>query len=162
RYERPPFEAEVIGCDRCHGPVEAHLRQPLSRNIINPKKLSPRARSSVCEQCHLAGEARIPNPARSLADFRPGQELEEVFSVYVRELPPDLSAAGALKVVSHVEQLALSTCARKSDRMWCGSCHDSHDKPDSPRQYYRARCLACHGESLVESHSKPADNCIGC
>jgi len=41
RYETPPFEAEAITCERCHGPVEAHLRKPMPHSIINPQKLAP-------------------------------------------------------------------------------------------------------------------------
>ncbi|MGH2361814.1 MAG: hypothetical protein ACRDGM_14905, partial [bacterium] len=138
RYEDPPFAAETIGCDRCHGPPERHFAQPSAGNIVNPRNLKRRARDSICEQCHLAGEARIPNPGRAFQDFSAGHELEEVFSVYI--------GGKGFKVVSHAEQLAQSACARSSgSRMWCGSCHDPHQKPANPRQYFRERCLACHG-----------------
>ncbi len=162
RYEQPPFAEEGISCDRCHGPAEAHLERPSAANIVNPRKLPPRRRESVCEQCHLGGEARILNPGRQFGDFRPGQELEEVWSTYVPDVPPG-PAGGTFKVVSHSQQLARSACARKSSgKMWCGTCHDPHEKPEPPSTYYRARCLACHGEALVGRHSKPADDCTGC
>jgi hypothetical protein len=85
RYATPPFQAEAITCERCHGPAEAHLRNPVPGSIINPQKLSFRARDSICEQCHLSGMARVPNPGRQISDFRPGQELEDIFSVYLFE-----------------------------------------------------------------------------
>ena len=163
RYAQPEFAAEAISCERCHGPTEAHLQQPSSTNIVNPRKLPQRARDSVCEQCHIAGETRIPNPGLSIADFRPGQRLEDVFSVYVFERTRATSADDDLKVVSHVEQLSLSECFRKSTgKMWCGSCHNPHENPKSPQQYYRARCLACHGATLAKSHAAASRNCIGC
>jgi hypothetical protein len=162
RYEQKPFEAEAISCDRCHGPSESHVAKPSATNIVNPVKLPARARDSVCEQCHLGGEARIPNPGRKIADFRPGQNLEELFSVYVFDTPAG-SAAGGLKVVSHVEQLALSLCARQSSgKMWCGTCHDPHDKPTEPERFYRAKCLGCHTAPLAAPHVSAAANCIGC
>ena len=49
RYEQPAFAAEGISCERCHGPTAAHLEQPSSNNIVNPRKLPPRARDSVCD-----------------------------------------------------------------------------------------------------------------
>ena len=163
RYRQPPFAAEAISCDRCHGPTEAHLAQPSARNIVNPAKIAARQRDSVCEQCHLGGEARIPNPGRRIADFQPGQTLEEVFSVYVFDTSAGVAAGSAIKVVSHVEQFALSACARRSGgKMWCGSCHDPHDKVENPESYYRAKCLGCHGSALAQSHAAPAENCIGC
>ncbi len=157
-FKRPAFESESISCERCHGPVEAHLLTPSSRNILNPAKLPSRIRDSVCEQCHLGGEARIPNPGRRIGEFTPGQRLEEVFSVYVFQNP-----LGGLKVVSHAEQLALSLCAQRSgDKMWCGACHNPHDKPESIAPYYRAKCLNCHGANLLKTHAAPADDCVGC
>jgi hypothetical protein len=163
RYQRPAFAAEAISCERCHGTTEAHLRAPSPRNILNPRKLAPRARDSVCEQCHLGGEARIPNPGRSIAEFQPGQELEEILTVFVYDHASNAGASEGLKVVSHVEQLALSACARSSaGRMWCGTCHDAHDKPANAAQYYRVKCLECHGPRLPETHPAPSEDCVAC
>ena len=162
-YASPPFEAEAITCQRCHGPVEAHLRNPAPGSIVNPANLPPRARASVCEQCHLVGDERVPNPGKELADFQPGEDLEDVYSVYVATDSHDPSESAALRVVSQVQQLALSRCARESGgKMWCGSCHDPHEQPADPKSYFRNRCLACHGTALVKSHPKPTDDCIGC
>jgi len=163
RFEDPPIAAGAITCERCHGPVEAHLRQPLPGSIINPANLAPRPRDSVCEQCHLSGEARIPNPGKQISDFHPGEELESVYSVYVFADSLDPTRPAALKVISQAQQLALSTCARMSNgRLWCGTCHDPHRKPENPRAWFRSRCLSCHGTALLEQHPKPNDDCVGC
>jgi tetratricopeptide (TPR) repeat protein len=162
KFEKPAFASEGITCERCHGSAEAHIKRPLAGNIINPAKLSTRARDSVCEQCHLGGEARIPNAGRRLSDFQPGRELEEIMSVYIYELPADPSLRSTVKVVSHVEQLALSACARKSEgKLWCGTCHDPHEKPANTLAY-RERCLECHGPQLAEKHPKATSDCVGC
>ena len=105
QYRSPPIARDGHLRDRCHGPVEVHLRSPSRTNIVNPAKLTPRARDSVCEQCHLSGEARIANPGRKLSDFQPGQEMENVFSTYVFAA----SRGGRpLKVISHAEQLRVA------------------------------------------------------
>lgn len=162
QYRSPIFPAEAITCERCHGPVEKHLEEPRAGTIINPAKLEPAARDSVCEQCHLFGAARVPNPGKMLSDFMPGQRLEDTFTVYRNALPPD-APSGAFKVISHVEQLALSACARNSGgRLWCGTCHDPHDKPTEPVQYYRARCLTCHAANFSAAHPGRDTNCLGC
>jgi hypothetical protein len=162
-YQMPPFEAEAITCERCHGSVEAHLRDPSPGSIINPAKLPRRARDSICEQCHLSGDARIPNPGKQLSDFRPGQDLEEVYSVYVFEASLDPSRPNALKVISQAQQLGLSTCARRSQgKLWCGTCHDPHGQPADTKAYFRSRCLSCHGAALVKTHRLPNDDCVGC
>ncbi len=155
QYEAPPFAQLSISCDRCHGDATAHVLRPNRKNIINPAELAPRARDSVCEQCHLSGEVRILNPGREFSDFHPGQDLENAFSVYVRSGNAQAPAANSIKVVSHVEQLALSACARASGvRMWCGSCHDPHLKPVNPTAYFRDRCLTCHGQALLQKHPR--------
>ncbi len=43
RY-KPPMVALGISCDRCHGPVDAHLRQPSRTNIVHPAKLPAKKR----------------------------------------------------------------------------------------------------------------------
>jgi hypothetical protein len=159
RYEPPALAAEAISCERCHGPASEHLKRPGPGSIVNPAKLEPAARDSVCEQCHLAGIVRIPNPGKSIGDFRPGQRLEEVFTIYTASAP----AAGGLKVISHSEQLGLSACARGSGgKMWCGTCHDPHTKPVETAPYYRSRCLSCHQGKLAKSHPASPGDCVGC
>ena len=134
RYRTPPFLEESISCERCHGSGEAHEKRPVPGSIVNPAKLEARARDSICEQCHLAGEVRIPNPGKSMADFQPGQRLEDAFTIYVAAQP----AGATLKVVSHAEQLALSACARNSGgKLWCGTCHNPHERPAQAAQYSR-------------------------
>lgn len=163
RYQDPPITAEGITCERCHASAEAHLRNPVPGSIINPAGLPQRARDSVCEQCHLSGEARIANPGKQLTDFQPGQNLEDVFSVYVFASSRDLSQPDALKVISQAQQLALSTCFRRSNgKLWCGTCHDPHRQPADAQAWFRARCLSCHGNALLRTHVKPNEDCIGC
>jgi hypothetical protein len=162
QYKSPAFLEEAISCERCHGPVEQHLKRPVPGSIVNPAKLEPAARDSVCEQCHLTGTTqRILNPGRDFAEFHPGQRLEEVFTVYTR------AGTRGFKVISHSEQLALSACASNSQgKLWCGTCHDPHAQA-ATSQTYNARCQSCHeGQSFhqgMPAESRGAGtNCIGC
>jgi tetratricopeptide (TPR) repeat protein len=156
QYTPPTFAEESISCERCHGESREHLRRPVPGSIVNPARLEPAARDSICEQCHLAGVTRILNPGRNFADFHPGQKLEDVFTVYTRP------GRRAFKVISHVEQLAQSECARNSQgKLWCGTCHDPHPQVTFTSQTYSARCQTCHRGRLTMSHPAGA-NCIGC
>ena len=162
RYEDPVTTLEPIPCDRCHGRAEQHMAKPSPGTIVNPARLPPRARASVCEQCHVAGEVRVPNPGLSVADFRPGMVLEDVWTVYVLEREK-AAAVSDVKAVSHAELLALSACAQASEgEMWCGTCHDPHDPVTDPDHYYRDRCIDCHGAELYETHEPPTDGCVRC
>jgi hypothetical protein len=157
RYQPPVFAEEAIGCDRCHGPAQEHLKRPVRGSIVNPAKLPAAARDSICEQCHLAGAVRVLNPGKSFGDFHAGQPLEETFTIYTTAAPD-----GDFKVISHSEQLALSACVRHSQsRMWCGTCHDPHNKPVRAAQYYAARCLSCHAGRLPKPHPANGD-CVSC
>ncbi|MGO9634496.1 MAG: tetratricopeptide repeat protein [Steroidobacteraceae bacterium] len=161
-YENPPF-TEAISCERCHGSASAHLRNPAPGSIINPAKLEPRARDSVCEQCHLDGEVSIPNPGKETTDFRAGERLEDVYTVYVYQSSRDPAKPNPLTIISQSQQLALSKCALNSaDKLWCGTCHNPHALPKEPVAYYRDRCLKCHGAALRNSHPKPNQDCVGC
>ncbi len=157
-FESPPFAAEAISCSRCHGDTAAHLRKPGPGTILNPAKMIGAARDSICEQCHLAGEIRIPNPGKTMGDFHPGEPLEKAYTVFVDVRRP----GDGIKVVSHSEQLALSVCARQSQgKLWCGTCHDPHDPPAIPASYYRDKCLSCHSHTLNPTHAANPE-CVRC
>jgi tetratricopeptide (TPR) repeat protein len=175
RYHSPLTDTRPIGCERCHGPGELHVRSrqrpepaggEVDYTIVNPRHLEPILREAVCEQCHLQGEARIVRRDRSLLDYRPGLPLHQYLSVYVR--PPEASQGRA---IGHVEQMHLSRCYRASNgRLGCISCHDPHalPAPDERVGFYRGRCLGCHAETscrltpAARRAQNPADSCIDC
>jgi len=165
RYQQPPFERGGISCERCHGSAEEHLALVTNKTaIVNPAKLDPARRESVCAQCHLTGVVRIAKAGAH--PYAPGSVLAESTSVFIwtegeRPLPAN----------SHFEQLARSACWRMSQgRMWCGTCHDPHRAvaPAERAQYYRARCETCHSRSArvcaapIATRRRIGDNCIAC
>jgi tetratricopeptide (TPR) repeat protein len=172
RYEPPVFRhGHAIGCERCHGPGAEHVRQREAggatggpdHTIVNPRHLAPALREAVCQQCHLAGEARVVREGRALTDFRPGLPLDAVIRVLVRD-----HRGTDRKAVNHVEQMYLSKCyAGSGGALGCTTCHDPHDKPhaDQRAARYRAACLKCHDCSAplaVRTANGAADNCAGC
>ncbi len=175
RYAANPFPQMSIGCENCHGPGRLHVQ--LRRNksgvendpIVNPAKLPPAERESVCNQCHLQAAARIPRYGRSFFDFRPGQRLEEVLIVFLSGV--GITKDGKTKSVSQVQQMMASQCYVQSNgRFGCTSCHDPHRSPKEEEltNFYRDRCLKCHqevdcGVALPERLSHKAKNsCFEC
>jgi hypothetical protein len=171
RYGEIPFLEGGIGCERCHGPGRTHVEKmgsgeaEGSREIVNPAKLDPSRRDSVCAQCHLTGEVRVAKPGRSLSMYRPGDLLSDyaVFFVWAE------SKASGLRVTSHFEDLGRSGCKKASgDRFWCGSCHNPHRVIANAQrlEYFRQKCLACHKtsdcQSNLELRAKNKDDCIRC
>lgn len=161
-YASPPFREGGVACERCHGAGSDHIASGAA--LLNPAKLTARERDSLCEQCHLSGEIRVPKAGQDDLSFNPGGRLEDVLSVFVRA-----GAASQIRVTSHVENLAASACKRASDdKLWCGTCHDPHFVPaeNEKAAYYRAKCLGCHTTSDCRapqaSRQANADNCTAC
>jgi predicted CXXCH cytochrome family protein len=147
-----------ISCERCHGPAASHLVNPVPGSIVNPAKLSPSRRDSVCEQCHLEGDARILNPGRDWWDFQAGQTAESVFVTYLRNAAP-----ATLRAVSQSELLSQSQCARQSGgRLWCGTCHNPHGNEQNRAQAMRKVCLSCHSDLFAAGNHQAADECVSC
>jgi len=164
-----PFLEGGIGCETCHGPGEQHIGKFKSgllvngSGIVNPRKLSPERRDSVCAQCHLTGVARIERAGRERGSFQPGSLLSEHLSVFVWE-----GAPADMTVTSHFEKLAQSRCKVKTGaRLSCDACHNPHARPPETEKaaYYRGKCLECHATSCTAPPSRrerEADNCVAC
>jgi hypothetical protein len=177
RYESPIFDGYAIGCERCHGPGEVHVRErkaglPVETkrdySIVKVAGLEPALREAVCQQCHLEGEVRFPRRGRGLYDFRPGMPLQDFWAVFVHA-----QEGQERRAVNHVEQMYQSKCFRAGlgdKRMGCVSCHDPHDwvGPERRVAYYRGKCLGCHQErgcsEPLERRRRMGleDSCIAC
>lgn len=149
-----------ISCERCHGPGEEHATTANPTAIVHPAKLSPARRDAICAQCHLTGVARVATASRKNETFRPGDLLSDHLAVFVW----DTAEAGELSATSHYERLAASQCKQASgDKLWCGSCHDSHREPAAAEKagYYRQRCQSCH-ERKPCTKSAATSDCASC
>jgi Tfp pilus assembly protein PilF len=177
RYRPPIFRGFVIGCERCHGPGELHVRRRtagkvvtgLDDTIVNPARLEHSLREAVCQQCHLQGEQRVVARGRSDFDYRPGLPLH----LFLMDFVDGRDRGAESKFVSSVEQMRVSRCYRASrgpKKLGCISCHDPHrfPAPDEKVAYYRQRCLNCHTEKscslppAVRRRQSKADSCIAC
>jgi hypothetical protein len=170
RFMAPPFLEGGISCERCHGPGKRHVARMTSGNlkspdeIVNPAKLDPARRDSVCAQCHLTGAARISR-SNARDGYRPGELLTDYATYFVWSS----SDSPIMSANSHFEKLQQSSCKRASgDRLWCGSCHDPHAEPTAAARadFYRTRCQKCHEPSACKEDSKARraaqDDCISC
>ncbi len=171
RYRTPIFRDHAIGCERCHGPGELHVKGPRvvdgrDMTIVNPAALAPALRDGVCEQCHLLGHQRVVKLDRRDEDFRPGLSFDRVWSVFERT-----AGTATDRFVGQVEQMHESRCFRASGgRLGCISCHDPHrlPAPEERVSYYRDRCLECHADrgcrlpAEVRRGRSRDDDCIGC
>lgn len=162
-----------IDCESCHGPGKAHIEaieggqlidvgREIDYTIVNPEKLPIDKQFDVCQQCHLQG-INVHAPGKSATSFRPGQALEEAWTVFLA----DSGKTDQFGIASHAERLQQSRCFIASDDLTCTTCHDPHkavelEEPD----YYTATCKACHSGSQamdcgIDQESQAGD-CVSC
>jgi tetratricopeptide (TPR) repeat protein len=159
KYTGKPFLHAGITCQRCHGTGEAHADG--KGMIVNPAKLPAERRDAVCMECHFEGTVAVEQPGKHLYDFQPGERLSDYVHYFVltetqRQKP---------QALSQFQALSLSQCKRRSgEKLWCGSCHDSHSEPAPAEKaaYYRGKCLACHGEAFAARHHPDKPDCRPC
>jgi predicted CXXCH cytochrome family protein len=170
-FRSPPFLEDGIGCECCHGPGKEHVARMSanarggSAGVVNPSKLEPAQRDSVCAQCHLAGAVRISRAVATGESYRPGRRLSDYSAVFLWADPE----SSGMNVNSHFEKLQQSKCkAASGDRLWCGTCHDPHSEPAEAGRaaFYRERCTKCHEPAACKE--KPAarqasgNDCVAC
>ena len=165
------------GCQRCHGPGAEHIRAALTGSpvetiragIVNPRKLSPERRDSVCFQCHMLPAVTVVGARRfdrGDYSFRPGERLSD-YLVHVDIDDLNIPRTERFEINHHGYRFWQSPCYQKSDgALACISCHDPHVKPAS--QNFRAHvsevCLGCH-EDQTTRHTPDIStdkDCVGC
>lgn len=179
-YPDPHVVEFGIGCERCHGPGESHIAFQNRRKvetglagvdpIVNPIRLDPERRDDTCNQCHLLGEETVLREGRRNEEFRAGDRMGDIWSVFVHG--SEVDGAGATKAVSHVQQMNSSRCYVASrGKLGCVSCHDPHGLPSEAEAVgqYRRACLECHGSGsgcsepeTVRLAAQPDDSCVAC
>jgi tetratricopeptide (TPR) repeat protein len=161
-YEGSPFRQGGIGCSACHGDPSRHLTEHGRGPIVNPAKLTPVQRDSVCLQCHLEGNVAIYRAGKSLARFRPGDNLADYAAYFVKAS----AESGGGRASSQYEALLRSACKRASgDELTCTTCHDPHSSPSAEDRvsYFRSKCLMCHNSSqMATRHHPEQQDCTAC
>lgn len=162
KYQGAPFLQGGVGCSACHGDPSKHLAEEGHGLIVNPAKLAPAQRDSVCLQCHLEGDVAIYRTDKSLAQFRPGDNLAD-YAVYFVKASAE---SGGGRASSQYEALLRSKCKIASgDKLTCTTCHDPHRSP-SPQDrvaYFRSKCLSCHtGVQMAARHHPEEPDCTAC
>ncbi len=179
KYHKVP---DGIGCERCHGPGELHVKAKKSGNladsgnIVNPSKLPTHLKNDVCQRCHLQGNA-VLKEGKDFFDFKPGMELSSVMTVF----RPEYKEENAFIMASHSERMQQSICYKATrnhqsfEALNCITCHNPHKSVQKTEsQYFNKTCQSCHEESQnpdraitvckasKEHRAKADDNCIDC
>lgn len=144
-YANSTMSREGVLCEQCHGAAKQHAAGAGQLEV--PSALEPERRDGICAQCHFHGAGRIARLGRDVTRFRPGDLLTTYSFSFVYADAPE-AGGGA------VEQFATSLCRLWSgDRLWCGSCHDSHSGKTN-----REACQECH----TAKQCGRGKDCAGC
>lgn len=163
---------EGTGCQRCHGPGAAHIAAATTGTdeqtraaIVNPAKLPPAQRDSVCAQCHLQPSVAVMGPRRFERgdfSFRPGELLDDYM------LHVDIDEVGhrreeRFQINHHMYRLRQSACFIKGG-ITCISCHDPHQplKSDPRLAHVTSICLGCHKQHEKKSEKVAESECVTC
>ena len=127
-----------IGCESCHGPAEAHARDP--ENV----KPFAQADDQVCGSCHSRGTST--DGYHFPASYRPGEPLAEHFTFTTEDdyFWPDGSAKD-----NHQQYMdwTLGNPMATSGEVRCTTCHLVHNTGETGtqlRQPLNDLCLECH------------------
>jgi tetratricopeptide (TPR) repeat protein len=163
---------QAISCERCHGPGELHVAKHeqaatpeaavIDYTIVNPAHLPRQLAESVCEQCHLQGDAQVFARGSRFDDYRPGLPLASFRQEFRAEVQ------GEMTIVGHVEQMHASACYQKSSSLTCVTCHHPHQirSPAEKTTAWRNACLSCHEPEACReqqpARDAKADRCTDC
>jgi hypothetical protein len=163
----PAAMPEGTGCQRCHGPGANHVDAAMGGEgnaavraaIVNPARLPPALRDSVCFQCHLQPAVAMIGPRRFERgdfSFRPGEALSD-YMLHVDIDEPGRPREQRFEINHHAYRLRQSLCYIKGG-ITCSTCHDPHQplKKDPRLANVVSICLSCHTRHTA------SNDCVRC
>ena len=172
-----------VGCEKCHGPGGAHVRQPTRTNIVNPVRLDPVHASDICIQCHSQGRP-LTNPINGSnydwpVGFRAGLNLKDFWQLEEHTLGTTTFThyADGTGHKNRMQGNDFVTSQMYSRGVTCFSCHDVHGTENNADLIRPATvvCLQCHGPRspngphtpTIEQHThhqagSTGNECVGC
>ncbi|MBG80151.1 MAG: hypothetical protein CMJ39_05505 [Phycisphaerae bacterium] len=177
----PEVLPEGIGCQRCHGPGQAHVDlaysadatdEEIAAAILNPDDLSPELADDLCLQCHMQPSSRLGSLVRpfdrGVFSYRPGEPLAEYLAHI--DFPQEDLDEPAFDINHHGYQMQESACVKLGGRISCLECHDAHHKlsPMQIQDRTRTTCMKCHQpeacrvEDVMQIPIAKAQDCASC
>jgi predicted CXXCH cytochrome family protein len=169
-----------VGCEKCHGAGEAHVRDPSNYNIVNPARLDNVRGTDVCIQCHSQGQP-LETPLNEVyydwpVGYQPGDRLADYWRLEEYRLGeatfthwPDGSAHK-----NRMQGNDYVTSTMYTNGVGCWDCHDVHGTEHGADLIKPANaiCETCHGpdsppgpsgDYIQHSHHNPESaQCVDC
>ncbi|GAV24235.1 hypothetical protein ciss_01680 [Carboxydothermus islandicus] len=144
-----------VGCEKCHGPGENHVKNPSSLNIVNPLRLSLLRQNDLCGSCHSRGET--PEGVNYLINFVPGQSLLDKIYLYTR----DGSQINGYETIAnpglfypdgtvryHQMEYNDYLQSKMGSSVACNTCHNMHGNGSRLKISKKSICGVCHINNL--------------
>ena len=157
-----------ISCGRCHGPGAEHVSTGDPQSIVNPSRLEEARQADLCFQCHLSSGLTVERRGRTIADYRPGDNLADWLGVMT---PVAARASDGANIAGHAERMQASRCYVASHEsgdnpMTCTTCHNPHRGhlgKDATAEADRG-CLVCHQEDAchADEAARQGRHCFSC
>jgi hypothetical protein len=156
-----------IGCEKCHGPGEAHVLSLSRADISNPKNFTPDQQVQFCGTCHgrNAGHAEIDGREDALGFALGDANLHEVVRMLDVTDPVDGNVAhnpgtGYFAGTSqrfHADGASRSHRQQYNDfiqgphygKVTCTDCHNVHAGNTLKTATTTALCATCHDGSIA-------------
>jgi predicted CXXCH cytochrome family protein len=172
-----------VGCERCHGPGEAHVKKPIRDNVLNPARFDYVHASDTCVQCHSQGQPKTSPIEGKYFDWPVGYDVGKNLADYWKleehklgettftHFPDGAAHKNRMQGNDFVQSLMYAR------GVTCFSCHDPHggENVAMVRKEGNALCLDCHGPNAqtgphapsVEAHThhkadSAGNECIAC
>jgi predicted CXXCH cytochrome family protein len=172
-----------VGCEKCHGPGSAHVRQPSRSNIVNPARLDTVQATNVCIQCHSQGRP-LKSPINGKyydwpVGFHVGLDLKDFWKLEESK-PGEQTFTHYADGTAHKNRMQgndFVQSAMYTHGVSCFSCHDVHGTGNNADLIKPANvlCLECHGPNspngphaaTIEAHTHHAagsagGECVAC
>jgi predicted CXXCH cytochrome family protein len=171
-----------VGCERCHGPGSAHIRQPSQDNIVNPARIDTIQATDICLQCHSQGRP-LNNPIEGRyydwpVGFQVGMNLKNYWKLEEHKLGQQ-SFTHFADGTAHKNRMQGNDFVQSvmyTHGVSCYSCHDVHGTENDAQLLKPANviCLECHGPSpngphatTIEAHThhragSEGNECVSC
>ncbi len=172
-----------VGCEKCHGPGSAHVRQPSRENIVNPARLDFVRANDVCLQCHTQGQP-LKNPIEAKyydwpVGFDAGKNLQQFWKLeeFKPGVPSFTHFADGTAHKNRMQGNDFVTSQMYTHGVSCFSCHDVHGTENNADLLKPANvlCLECHGPTSpngpraasIEAHThhktgSAGNECVNC
>jgi DmsE family decaheme c-type cytochrome len=164
-----------LGCESCHGPLQAHVDDEKNGKVTRIKDMKPAEISGTCLTCHDRGthaawegsthEARNLSCTTCHSVHKPASFTHQL----VKPTETQLCATCHRKEVAKTER-AVAHMPVREGKMTCSSCHNPHGSISNVKALKAGSsvgelCMTCHTEMrgpVLWEHAPVRENCATC